>query len=93
MTDDSVFCPDCSWHEVSGHKPDCPKLGYSNSAWDREHARVAAEAHEQLRTQFALALVRGLGSVPAPAAWSHGIFDTADALAAENAKRRKAEGL
>lgn len=101
-----LICGQCGWAPPT-HSPGCPRFeGSVNTAWDREHARVAAEAHAQLRTQFALAVVRSGMSLsmdieggPVPSRpmntmeWAHAVYNVADALAAESVRRRKAEGL
>lgn len=74
-------------------------------AFVEQTARIEAEAHAELRTQFALALVTSGHHLsvtdasvfpPRPmnaAEWARAVYVTAGALAAENARLRKAEGL
>jgi len=76
------------------------------AAFVEQTARIEAEAHADLRTQFALAVVRSGMSLsmnveggPVPSRpmntveWAHTVYNVADALTAESARRRKAEGL
>lgn len=66
----------------------CFAHGAAEKTAAKHAAATAAESHADLRTRFALALASSPRAIDGVA-----LYDLADALAAEDARRREADGV